>query len=81
MANNDFKKALTYICKTGCGYVKDLEEKVDELYLSEFESVGFIIKEHSLLERTWKKTKLADLYYKDLFGRFSFLSLKLGISK
>lgn len=80
MAKEDkFKDALLYICKKGCGYAEDLEKTVEKKYVSEFETVGFITRGHSLKSKTWKKTNFADQYYKDLYGSLSFLKVKLGL--
>lgn len=76
--DNTFKDALVYICKTKCGYAEDLEESVGKS-VSELETVGFITRGHSLKSKTWKKTDLADQYYKDLYGSFSFFKIKLGL--
>jgi hypothetical protein len=74
-----FRDALTYVCKTECGYVSDLETSVGT-HMPELETVGFVTKGHSLLAMTWRKTKFADQYFKDLYGNFSFWKLKLGLS-
>lgn len=76
MESGDLKRNLGYVCKTKNGYVNELINYVGkkEIVL-QFESVGFITKGHTLKKETWKKTNLADQYYKDLFGRLSYLFL------
>lgn len=75
MEPNDLKKNLGYVCKTKNGYVDELIKTVGIDDVLQFESVGFITKGHTLKSETWKKTRLADQYYKDLFGRLSFFLL------
>ena len=75
MESNDFKKHWGYVCKTKNGYVDKLIEIVGIDDVLQFESVGFITKGHTLKSETWKKTKLADQYYRDLFGRLSYIFL------
>ena len=75
MEPNDLKKNLGYVCKTKKGYVDKLIEIVGKDDVLQFESVGFITKGHTLKSETWKKTKLADQYYRDLFGSWSYFFL------
>lgn len=75
MEPNDLKKNLGYVCKTKNGYVDELIKIVGIDDVLQFESVGFITKGHTLKNETWKKTKLADQYYRDLFGRWSYFFL------
>lgn len=69
------KSHLGYICKTGKGYLSDLEEKVGSDRLAQFESAGFITKGHTLRNETWRKTKLADSYFKEMYGWWAFIRL------
>lgn len=73
MMQEDIKIKLEYVCKNKKGYVNDLIQNVGDQYVSQFESIGFITKGHTLKFGTWKKTRLADRYYKDLFGYASYL--------
>jgi len=75
MESNDLKKNLGYVCKTKNGYVDELIKNVGLNDFLQFESVGFITKGHTLKSETWKKTKLADQYYRDLFGTWSYFFL------
>lgn len=72
----DFKSHLAYVCKKERGYLSDLESQVGTDTLTQFESVGFITKGHTLKNETWKKTKLADSYFKEMFGWWAFFRLK-----
>ena len=69
----DLQNKLGYVCKAKKGYVSDLIAKVGEPCMQQFESVGFITKGHTLKNETWRKTSLADRYYRDVYGVFSFL--------
>ncbi len=75
MKPNDLKDELGYVCKTKKGYVSDLKSRVGQDVVSQFESIGFITKGHTLKSETWRKTKLADQYYIDLYGRWSYFFL------
>lgn len=75
--NSEFKKALSVICTDKFGYEKELKGKISPEYITEFETVGFITKGHTLKEKTWRKTRSADSYYIELFGYFSFLKMKI----
>lgn len=66
------KTRLGYVCKTDKGYVNDLVDNVGVDCMEEFESVGFITKGITLKNETWRKTKMADKYYKDVFGMMSY---------
>ena len=72
----DFRSHLAYVCKTERGYLSDLEDKVGTDTLAQFESVGFITKGHTLKNETWRKTNLADSYFKEMFGWWAFFRLK-----
>lgn len=81
MASNEnkaFKDALACICKEKCGFFEDLEKNVDHKYISAFESVGFITRGYCMKSKTWKKTKLADQYFREIYGCVAFIWLKLG---
>lgn len=73
MIPKDLKKKLGYVCKTKHGYVQDLEKNIGKQYISQFASVGFITKGLTLKNETWRKTSLADKYYKDMYGRFAYI--------
>lgn len=72
MDKSDLKKNLEYVCKYKKGYSNDLIEHIGMDCVNQFETVGFITKGHTLKHSTWKKTQLADRYYKDLFGYLSY---------
>lgn len=73
---SNLRSHLGYVCKTGKGYLTDLKNAVGSDDLAMFESVGFITKGHTLKNETWKKTKLADSYFKEMFGWWAFFRLK-----
>ena len=73
MNRDDLKKNLEYICKSKKGYACDLITHIGSDCANQFESVGFITKGHTLKHSTWKKTQLADRYYKELYGNFAYL--------
>ena len=75
MKETDLKNHLKFVCKSKNGYIDNLVENIGKDCVLQFESVGFITKGHTLKNETWKKTKLADQYYKDLFGRLSYIFL------
>jgi UDP-galactopyranose mutase len=76
--NATFKDALSYVCKTKCGYTEELEKQIaNQCIMTEFDTVGFITKGHTKKATTWKKTKFADQYYKDLYGQVSYWCLQL----
>ena len=75
MEPKDLKRNLGYVCKTKSGYVNELIKAVGKKEVLQFESVGFITKGHTLKSETWKKTKLADRYYRDMFGTWSYIFL------
>jgi hypothetical protein len=49
--------------------------------MKQFESVGFITKGHTLKSETWRKTSLADTYYRDVYGVFPYLFNQMGLYK
>lgn len=73
MIPKDLQIKLGYVCKVKRGYVDELAANVGDSCIKQFESVGFITKGHTLNNETWRKTSLADTYYRDVFGVFSFL--------
>lgn len=75
MIPKDLKKNLGYVCKTKQGYVHDLLKQIGEPCMDQFASAGFITRGVTLKNDTWRKTKLADRYYKDMFGRFAYITL------
>ncbi|MGN1218149.1 MAG: hypothetical protein ACI4TD_09240 [Phocaeicola sp.] len=70
---DSLKKSLGYVCKTNRGYVNDLVTNVGVNHVEEFEAVGFITKGITLRNETWRKTSMADKYYKDVFGIMAYL--------
>lgn len=70
---NKLQENLAYIVKYGNGRINNLIENIGEDVVSQFESIGFI---NNGCNMTWSKTPLADKYYKDVFGLFSFYKLK-----
>jgi len=72
MIPKDLQNKLGYVCKVKRGYVNELAAYVGDSCMKQFESVGFITKGHTLKSETWRKTSLADTYYRDVFGVFSF---------
>ncbi len=79
MENKAFKEALACICKANCGIFDDLERAIDHRYIYAFETVGFITRGYSKTIKTWRKTKLADQYFRETYGSIAFLFLKLGL--
>lgn len=70
---NKLQENLAYIVKYGNGRINNLIENIGEDVVHQFESIGFINNGCNI---TWSKTPLADKYYKDVFGLFSFYKLK-----
>ena len=70
---NKLQENLAYIVKYGNGRINNLIENIGEDVVHQFESIGFINNDCNI---TWSKTPLADKYYKDVFGLFSFYKLK-----
>ncbi len=70
---NKLQENLAYIVKYGNGRINNLIENIGEDVVHQFESIGFITNGCNI---TWSKTPLADKYYKDVFGLFSFYKLK-----
>lgn len=77
----DLQNKLGYVCKAKKGYVNDLVANVGEACMKQFESVGFITKGHTLKSETWRKTSLADTYYRDVYGVFPYLFNQMGLYK
>lgn len=77
----DLQNKLGYVCKVKKGYVNDLVANVGEACMKQFESVGFITKGHTLKSETWRKTSLADTYYRDVYGVFPYLFNQMGLYK
>lgn len=80
--NNDIdnlKQTLGYVCRNRCGYTDKLKDVVGDETLQRFKTVGFISEGHTLKSETWKKTRLADMYYRDVFGIWSYIFLFLHI--
>lgn len=73
MRAESLKKSLGYVCKTNRGYVSDLVTNVGVNCMEDFESAGFITKGMTLKNDTWRKTDMADKYYKDVFGLMAYL--------
>lgn len=73
MNKNDLKYKLSYVIKYGGGRISELNKVIGEKTEQQFESIGFIDNPY---KNIWCKTKLADKYYKDIFGIFSFYKLK-----
>lgn len=77
MPSKDLKEKLAYICKNKCGYFQDLQQSVVNLDIEKFLYAGFIIKDNTMKNETWHKTKLAGQYYKNMYGRLVYLKLLL----
>lgn len=73
--DKNLRTHLAYVCKKGRGYISDLRAKVHDEDIERFESVGFITKGHTLKEETWRKTKLADSYFKEMYGWWAYVRL------
>lgn len=73
---NELRNHLAYICKKKKGYVSDLLRVVGSDVMARFETVGFITKGHTLKSETWRKTDLADNYFKEMYGWWAFVRLK-----
>ena len=78
MSPADLRNKLGYVCKAKKGYVSDLVANIGESCMKQFESIGFITKGHTLNSETWRKTNLADRYYRDVYGFFSFWSNQMS---
>lgn len=73
MNKNDLKYNLSYVIKYKGGRMSELINYIGENTVQQFESIGFIDNPY---KNIWSKTELADKYYKDIFGIFSFYKLK-----
>ena len=73
MNENILKNNLSYVVKYGSGRMSELNNSIGEKTAKQFESIGFI---NNPCTNIWRKTELADKYYKDIFGIFSFYKLK-----
>ncbi len=78
MKPKDLKDSLGYVCKSNNGYINELITRLGKECVLKFESIGFITRGCTLTSGTWSKTKLADRYYKDVFGIFSFYKTKFA---
>jgi len=78
MIPKNLKENLGYVCKSNNGYINELIEKIGDKCVHQFESIGFITRGCTIKSGTWSKTKLADRYYKDVFGIFSFYKTKIA---
>ena len=73
MQNKDpFKKALGHIIETRRGYQEDIIKPHGEKMIDSFKTVGFIKTGHTLKSETYSATKLADMYYREMFGNFNW---------
>ena len=76
----NIKNLLGYAVRKRRGYYEDII-RIDEHSgdtLDMFKSVGFINIGHTLKHETYSVTKLGDEYYKDFFGRYSYLKKRLA---
>lgn len=78
---SDLKNTLGYICKKKSGYLSELRAEIGVDCLERFISVGFVTTGHTLKYETWNKTILADEYYRDAFGLFSYILNQFGFKK
>ena len=62
-----FKRALGQVIENRRGYQSELAPH-GETMISSFKTVGFINTGHTLKSETYSATRLADSYYRDVFG-------------
>ena len=80
LTKQNVKNLLGYAVRKRRGYYNDLRH-VDEYNgatIDSFKSVGFINTGHTLKHETYSITNLGDEYYKDVFGRYSYLKKRLA---
>jgi hypothetical protein len=75
----NLKRNLGYVCRVKNGYLNELIDVIGQDATDSFILSGFIKTGVTLKHYTWSKLKLADEYYKDTFGMFSFYKNKLGL--
>ncbi len=84
--SNPLKKAMGLIVENRRGYQSELKPLGEER-INSFKMAGFISTGHTLKSETYHTTKLADAYYRDVFGVFSWIyhrikgQVKKSISK
>ena len=66
------KKALGHIIETRRGYQDDIIKPHGEEMIDSFRTAGFINTGHTLKSETYGVTKLADMYYSEMFGKFDW---------
>lgn len=71
----NLKEHLGYIVKKRRGYKKELT-KIGKFF-DTFEQAGFIKTGHTLKNETFSITKLADQYYKEMYGYCSYYGKRL----
>lgn len=65
--NNSLKKSMDYIIENRKGY-QDKLKSLGQQQIDSFKLVGFINTGHTLKHETYSTTKLADSYYKEVYG-------------
>jgi len=79
LVRQNIKNTLGYAVQKRHGYYKDLRS-VDEYKgttVDQFKSAGFIKAGHKLKHETYSITNLGDEYYKDIFGKLSYLEKRI----
>lgn len=66
------KRALSHIVENRRGYQSELKPIEDKM-INSFKTIGFINTGHTLKSETYSTTKLADSYYRDVYGVFDWV--------
>lgn len=69
------KASLSILVKNRRGYQKDLP--IEKTQIESFKKMGFINSGQTFKQETYKTTHLADQYYKDMYGKFSYIMKRL----
>lgn len=80
LTKQNIKNLLGYAVRNRRGYYNDLRQadEYNGATIDSFKSVGFINTGHTLKHETYSVTNLGDEYYKDVFGRFSYLGKRMA---
>jgi len=64
--NEKKKSALVSIYRSGQGYMQDLRNTIDQKFIDEFITAGFIICGFTRTDKTWRISALGKGYVEDL---------------
>lgn len=66
MNNEGRLKALEYIYRENNGYMESLRKNVQECYVEELISAGFVICGYTSKSKTWKISQLGKDFYNEI---------------